>query len=42
MDTRRVSLVNGADLRQAAPRGDRHAPPWAARLSSAFMLTIGL
>jgi MipA family protein len=42
MDTRRVSLVNGADLRQAAPRRDRDALPWAARLSGAFMLTLGL
>jgi MipA family protein len=41
-DTRRVSLVNGADLRQVAPRPDRHALPWAAGLSSAFMLTLGL
>jgi MipA family protein len=41
-DTRRVSLVNGADLRRAAPRRDHHALPWAAGLSGAFMLTIGL
>lgn len=42
MDTRSLPLVNGADLRQAAPRHGRHAAWRAAHLSSAFILTIGL
>jgi MipA family protein len=42
MDTRCAPLVNGADLRQAAPRHGRHAAWRAARLSSTVVLTIGL